>query len=146
MPLVDKTNPVNELDFTLDAFNQPKVYTGMIAIAHKIQNLLFMRKGDIPSIPDAGINIQSYRFKALDALLNNQLREQLSDQISAYITDMPIENIDVSVLKNNGEFYLLIRFILYQEETEILFGIQQKKGEIVNFDFKVYDNNSVEIW
>jgi hypothetical protein len=146
MPLIDKNNPVNELDFSLDACNEQKVYTGAMAYAHKIKNLLFMRPGDLPSMPDVGINIQSYRFKAFDTLVNNQLREKLSDQVSAYVTDMPVENIDISVLKDKGDFYLLIKFSLMQDESEVVFGIQQRKGEIVNFNFEVYDNESVEIW
>ena len=57
-----KNSTVNEMDFKLDNFENQKIYTGALAIAHKIKNLFFLRPGDMPSLPKAGINIQSYRW------------------------------------------------------------------------------------
>ena len=99
MGLINKTDPVNEMDFKLNSFNEQAIYTGTLAIAHRIKNLLFMKPGDLPSLPDAGINIQGYRFKALDDLVSGVLKEKLSDQITAYITPMPVENIDIAIVE-----------------------------------------------
>lgn len=140
MALIDKTNPVNEMDFKLNNFNDQTIYTGTLAYAHKIKNLMFLRPGDIPSLPDAGLYIQSYRFKAMDDLLSGTLREKISDQISTYVMDLPIENIDISTGYYNGDYYLIIGIYLYQEQAEVIYGIQQPKGDIVNFNFKIYDN------
>ena len=140
MALIDKTNPVNELDFKLNNFNEQEAYTGTLAYAHKIKNLLFLRPGDHPSLPEMGLNIQSYRFKAIDDLVSGSLKEKISDQISTYVMDLPIENIDISTGYYNGDYYLILSIYLYQEDAEIVYGIQQPKGEIVNFNFKIYDN------
>lgn len=146
MPTLDKTNPINEMDFTLDNFNEQKIYTGALAYAHKIKNLLFMRPGDFPSMPDAGINIQSYRYKGLDNLVSGELKEKISDQITKYITSIPNENIDVSVIRLNNDFFLVLKIILVETDKQIVYAIQQSKGELVNFNFKIYDNEKVEIW
>lgn len=137
---------INEFDFCLDNFEDQKIYTGAMAYAHRIKNLFFMRPGDFPSLPEAGINIQSYRFKAVDDLLSGSLKEQISKQLSAYIADIPVENINISTASAKGQYYLIISIVLYQVNSTIIFAIQQGNNDLVNFNFKIYDNESVEIW
>lgn len=129
-----------ELDFSLDNFNEQKVYTGALALAHHIKNLLFMRPGDYPTIPEMGINIQSYRFKALDLLLSGSLKEHISRQISAYITNISVDNIQIDTSLWKGDYYLIITIVLVETETKVIYAVQQTKGEIINFNFKLYDN------
>ena len=119
------------MDFKLNGFNEQEIYTGTLAYAHRIKNLLFMKPGDFPSIPDMGINIQGYRYKALDDLVAGALRENVADQISKYIMDLPIENIDISTGFYNNDYVLVLRIYLYQEKAEIIYAIQQPKGEVV---------------
>ena len=64
-----------------------------------------MKPGDLPSLPEAGINIQGYRFKALDSLVSGVLKEKLSDQITAYITPMPV-GIIVALWSSLGTGFL----------------------------------------
>ena len=97
-------------------------------------------------MPDAGINIQGYRFQSIDAILSGELKEKLSDQITKYITDIPSDNIGIDLSQYNGEYYLLIRFSLYQTNQDIIFGMAQSKNDIVNFNFKIYDSKKVDIW
>ena len=99
-----RTSTVNEMDFNLDAFNNQKVYVGALAYAHRIKNLLFMRPGDIPSIPEAGLNIQSIRFQDMDVLATGELKEKISTQISLYVYDITTDNIDISevIVVSNG--------------------------------------------
>lgn len=146
MPNLNRSNPVNEMDFTLDSFNEQKIYSGALATAHKIKNLLFMKKGDFPSIPDMGINIQGYRYQALDLLVSGRLKEDISDQISKYVTDVPIENIYIGTSSYKGEYFLILKILLTEENNEIIYAIKQSKGEVVNFNFKIYDMEKVDIW
>lgn len=141
-----RNSTVNEMDFSLDAFNNQKVYVGAMAYAHKIKNLLFMRKGDFPSDPDMGINIQSIRYKDMDTLAAGTLKENLSAQISAYVIDISSEDISISVNKYNGQYYLLIGIKLTQLQTELLYAIDNDHRDVVNFNFKVYKTANAEIW
>ena len=141
-----RSSSINEMDFCLDAFNNQKVYVGAMAYAHKIKNLLFMRKGDFPSDPDMGINIQSIRFKDMDALASGSLKETLSAQISAYVVDVTTDDIALSVNKYNGNYYLLITIHLEQLNSEIIYAIDDNKREVVNFNFKIYQTTNAEIW
>lgn len=146
MPNLNRSITINEMDFHLDDFNEQKIYVGALAQAHKIKNLLFMRPGDFPSLPEMGINIQSYRYHALDNILSGKLKEAISDQLTSYVTDVPVENIDISATKYNGFYFLILKITLIESDKQIIFGIQQQKGELVNFNFKVYDNEKVQIW
>lgn len=141
-----RTSTVNEMDFNLDAFNNQKVYVGALAYAHRIKNLLFMRPGDLPSIPEAGLNIQSIRFQDMDVLATGELKEKISTQISLYVYDITTDNIDISVNKYNGQYYLLIKITLQQLNSEIMYAVEEKKRDVVNFNFKVYQNENVDIW
>lgn len=145
MPNLDKSNPINEMDFSLNNFNEQKIYTGAMAYAHKIKNLLFMRPGDFPSMPEMGINIQSIRYQSLDDLVAGELREKLSDQITKYIMSLPVENIEVSAMKANGDYFLILKFTLTETE-QIVYAVQQSKGQLVNFNFKIYETEKVDIW
>jgi hypothetical protein len=140
LALIDKNNPVNEMDFKLNGFNEQEIYTGTMAYAHRIKNLLFMRPGDFPSIPEMGINIQGYRYKAMDELIAGALKENNSDQISQYIMDLPMENIDISTGFYNNDYVLILHIYLYQERAEIIYAIQQPRGNVINFNFKIYDS------
>ena len=146
MPLIDKTNPVNEMDFKLNNFNEQEIYTGTLAYAHRIKNLLFMRPGDFPTMPEMGIYIQGYRFRSMDSLVSGTLRETIANQVSTYVMDLPLENIDISTGYYNNDYFLIIKIYLYQEQSEIVYGIQQPKGEVVNFNFKIYDNVKPTVW
>lgn len=145
MALIDKTNPVNEMDFKLNNFNEQAIYTGTLAYAHRIKNLLFLRPGDIPSMPEAGLNIQGYRYKALDDLVSGALKEDIATQVSNYIVDLPIENIDISTGFWQNDYFLILKIYLYQEDSEIIYAVQQPKGEVVNFNFKIYDKEKIPI-
>ena len=145
MPNLDKSNPINEMDFSLNNFNEQKIYTRAMAYAHKIKNLLFMRPGDFPSMPEMGINIQSIRYQSLDDLVAGELREKLSDQITKYIMSLPVENIEVSAMKANGDYFLILKFTLTETE-QIVYAVQQSKGQLVNFNFKIYETEKVDIW
>ena len=145
MPNLDKSNPINDMDFSLNNFNEQKIYTGAMAYAHKIKNLLFMRPGDFPSMPEMGINIQSIRYQSLDDLVAGELREKLSDQITKYIMSLPVENIEVSAMKANGDYFLILKFTLTETE-QIVYAVQQSKGQLVNFNFKIYETEKVDIW
>ena len=141
-----RNSTVNEMDFTLDAFNNQKVYVGAMAYAHKIKNLLFMRKGDFPSDPNMGINIQSIRFKDMDLLASGTLKETLSQQISMYVVDITTDDISISVNKYNGNYYLLVSIKLQQLNSEIMYAVEERKRDLVNFNFKIYQTTNAEIW
>ena len=105
-----------------------------------------MRPGDMPSIPEAGLNIQSIRFQDIDVLAAGDLREKLSTQITAYVFDITTDDISISVNKYNNQYYLIITISLTQLNTEIMYAVENKRRDVVNFNFKVYQTENVEIW
>ena len=96
-------------------------------------------------MPEIVIHIQSIPYQALDYLVAGERREQLSDQITKYIMSLPVENIEVSAMKANGDYFLILKFTLTETE-QIVYAVQQSKGQLVNFNFKIYETEKVDIW
>lgn len=132
-----------ELDLSLNNFKEQKTYSGAIGKAKDIQNLLFMKPGDFPSVPDMGINIASIRYKDIDSLTSGDLRETIRSQINKYITAVPLENIVISKAKINNTYVLFIDITLYADNQalDLTYGIQQQgENNIVNFQLNITEN------
>lgn len=132
-----------ELDLSLNNFKEQKTYSGAIGKAKDIQNLLFMKPGDFPSVPDMGINISSIRYKDIDSLSSGDLREKIRSQINKYITAVPLENIVISKAKINNTYVLFIDITLYADNQalDLTYGIQQQgENNIVNFQLNITEN------
>lgn len=132
-----------ELDLSLNNFKEQKTYSGAIGKAKDIQNLLFMKPGDFPSVPDMGINISSIRYKDIDSLTSGDLRETIRSQINKYITAVPLENIVISKAKINNTYVLFIDITLYADNQalDLTYGIQQQgENNIVNFQLNITEN------
>lgn len=132
-----------ELDLSLNNFKEQKTYSGAIGKAKDIQNLLFMKPGDFPSVPDMGINISSIRYKDIDSLTSGDLREKIRSQINKYITAVPLENIVISKAKINNTYVLFIDITLYADNQalDLTYGIQQQgENNIVNFQLNITEN------
>lgn len=108
----------NELDFSLNGFGQQKVFTEAEAVYHQILLLLFLRPGDYPSLPEMGINIsKQVRYKNLDFLVGNELREFIVKQIREYLTHIDLDDLNIWSAKYKGEYFIVLDFKLRAEKT-----------------------------
>lgn len=132
-----------ELDLSLNYFKEPKTYTGVMGKAQDIKNLLFMKPGDFPSIPDMGINISSIRFEDIDALMAGDLREKIKSQITTYIANVPLDDVVISISKVKGMYVLFIDISLYADKQRVTanYAFAQKKYKIINFQLNLTENN-----
>ena len=66
---------LKELDFDVDGFGNQKYLTDAESAAKQILIMLFLRKGDYPSMPELGIDISKYvRFKNMDMVNGGALK------------------------------------------------------------------------
>lgn len=135
-----------EFDFSINSFQQQKEYTGTMAYARKIKNLLLLKPGQFPSIPEMGINISAIRFHLIDSLMAGNLRETIMNQIDSY-TDIQVSDVIISTVEayDKGDVVLLIEIELTDSGQTIAYAIQQKSSTVVNFNFKIYDSETVKI-
>lgn len=129
-----------ELDMSLNYFREQKTYEGILGKAQDIKNLLFLKPGDYPSIPEMGINISAIRFKDIDVLLAGDLKDIIKTQITAYIDNVPLEDVNLYLAKVNNIDVLFIDITLVSEPETITIAIAQKNNQIINFDLNLTEN------
>lgn len=131
-----------ELDLSLNYFKEQKTYEGVMGKAQDIKNLLFMRPGDFPSIPNMGINISSIRFEDIDILTAGELKDKIKSQISSYISNVPLDDVDISISKVKGMYVLFIDIKLFADNKYMTasYALAQKKYKIINFQLNLTEN------
>lgn len=108
----------NELDFKLNGFGEQKVFREAEAVYHQLLLLLFFKPGDYPSLPKMGVNIsKQIRYKRLDYLVGNSLKELIMQQIREYLTQIDVEELNIWSSVYKGEYYVILDFILSAEKT-----------------------------
>ena len=122
-------------DVTLDtdSMGRPKVISSFEVGVNIILTLLFMKPGQYPSIPDLGIDIESYLHEyADDERIPVEIKNKLSDQCNKLdISGLTInvsfdktsEGIDALVIDITGNQY-----IAYGNDTDhVIIGISYDK-------------------
>ena len=96
----------------VDGYNKPKVISSFEMMVNAILTLLFMKPGQFPSIPDLGIDIESYLHEyADDPSIPSSIEVKLNDQCNRLqytgltfecFFDKTTEGIDCLVIKITG--------------------------------------------
>ena len=128
----DVDEQLGELDFSLNGFNKQSVLRGVYAYARLIDRLLRKRKGTNPSVPDMGIDLDSYRFSDINLMVAGSLRNVILNQISTYIPNLPIQDINVSTMKYKNDYILYIKISIIQENLTFQLAYLQRKRSIIN--------------
>jgi hypothetical protein len=89
-------------DFTFDpsAYGRASEFTDSSAFILAIRNLLLSRKGNYPFNPSLGMNIEKYQFDLLDDIQLNEIKSELTRQITEYLP--PFQDIQIDVRKINN--------------------------------------------
>lgn len=99
-----------ELLLDINLFNKPAELIGKDAWAKLAINLLFLRKGTYPSVPEMGIGIQDYEYEFVDTAIL-KLNEDIMEQFRTYLPDLPLVDVQVSSTKYNGHSILIVGLI-----------------------------------
>ena len=96
----------------LDAFNKPKVISSFEMAINAILTLLFMKPGQYPSVPELGIDIESYLHEYADdpkipSSIESKLRDQCNQLELINLTfqcyfDKTVEGIPCLVIRITG--------------------------------------------
>ena len=96
-----------ELLLSTNVFNKPTELIGKDAWARLVLNLLFMRKGTFPSMPNMGVGIQDYQYEFLDTAISS-LNFEIEDQINTYLPDLPVSSVNVTSTEVDGQTMLIL--------------------------------------
>ena len=106
----------------IDDFRRQKVVTAAQGYANQILTLLSLKRGDIPSIPDAYIDIsKALRYKDMDLITGGALKERIVDKIRTYLPEVPLDSLneikDTNIIHMvyDNKFYILCTKILTKQ-------------------------------
>lgn len=111
-----------------DSASKPKVISTFEMAVNIILTLLLMKPGQYPSIPELGINIESYLFEyADDKSIPKKIREELEEQCNRLsITDITIDCI-IDELEGNPALILQIegseRMTIGSKSKKVIIGV-----------------------
>jgi hypothetical protein len=103
-----------ELCFAVDNYNKPKVLQGIDAKTSRFLKLLYMKPGTIPSSPNMGVNITSYKFNFMNDDLTIQLKVKIEEQVSQYLPELNISDMIITPYKG----YLIVAVEEYDDVTK----------------------------
>lgn len=124
-----------ELVLGINVFDQPAEVSGTNAWGALVANLLFMVPGTIPSDPEMGCDLGQYEFSFIDDV-KDDIEENIRNQLSTYLPDIPLEMIDISNGSASGDpniLYIKLIFDMEDSEENIAVVAAEKVNSIINF-------------
>lgn len=124
-----------ELGLSTNVFNKQTEYQGKTAWFQLILNLIFLRPGTYPSIPNMGVGIQDYEYEYIDDVKDN-IRTKIEEQINLFLPDVPLASVDVNSVNYEGKTILLI-IISLNDNGQIVTGAvasEVTKNRLIDFD------------
>lgn len=110
MPMYESTNVGYDCAFELNEFNEPKIYSELETIKNVLMTILFAKPGQYPSLPQIGIDIESYLYKFYDDIDISELQQKLITQCEA-----------LGVYISNGA--INIRKTIYRDQPSLIITI-----------------------
>ena len=124
-----------ETSLQINSFDKPTELNDVAAWSQLMLNLLFLKPGTYPSMPDMGIGIEQYQYEFLDDAID-ELSAKIITQQQTYLPDIPLDNIQVSKYDNNGHptLIILMNFTTSAGSQSSAIAFDTSKRNFLNFD------------
>ena len=124
-----------ELGLSTNVFNKATEYQGKTAWFQLILNLIFLRPGTYPSIPNMGVGLQDYEYEYIDDV-KDHIRNKIEEQVNLFLPDVPLASVEVTSVEYEGKTILLI-VISLEDNGQIVTGAVA--SEVTNhlIDFEI---------
>lgn len=128
-----------DVGFGLDDFQNMKVYSEGESIARYLLNILLMRPGNMPGLPHIGLNIRDLLYHSMDEIDSQDLKDKISTQCKALMTNILSEEIFVGVVEYKENSFLLIRIpVLIEGQKQVVnYAFYQTEAREIKFDFEI---------
>lgn len=97
-----------ELSLEIDSFDRPKELTKAQAWSQLILNVIFLKKGTYPSLPELGIDIRQYDYEFMDTACA-RLQEEIAEQHATFLPEVPLVGVMVSSTDFRGQPIMLVQ-------------------------------------
>lgn len=132
----------SELDFGLDNFGNQKTLSEADTIAQLLLNILFMRPGQMPSMPHIGIDIKKYLYRFEDEIDTTALKNEISSQCSTLIPYIDLSSMQLLTVNYHGEgvLMIIIPLMIRGNDENLLIGLKKNKDTGgITFNYQIED-------
>lgn len=117
-----------EIDFSTDKYNSPVYLSKRDSIAQIIINGLFLKKGNLPSHPDRGVDIESYLYKPSDSVDQLKILTDLKATCGESLVGNELQSLTFQMVNYQGKEVALIIIKLLIDTTEDVMAISLQRG------------------
>lgn len=129
----------HEVAFGVDSFGKPKVLSDKDTIAQLIINILYLRPGQLPSMPMLGIDIYNYITPSVGEEGLNDLSAYITSQCAALAPYIELTGTSAKLMTYQGKPILLIIIpitINGESETLLVGARKDTNGRVIfNYEF-----------
>ena len=124
-----------ETSLQINSFDKPEELSGVSAWSQLMLNLIFLKPGTYPSLPQMGVGIEDYQYDFLDEAVES-LSTAITEQQKVFLPDVPLSGLKISKIEKSGQPILVIQ--LYFDtadgaETSAI-AINTSKRNFLDFD------------
>lgn len=122
----------SEVQFQQNSFGTASILSLSETVSQLILNILFMKPGQLPSLPHVGMNISQYFTYqvSLDEIDITGIKNKIQSQCSSLSHYIDLPGIQLSNVKDSLVFVMPL--IISNENETLLIGVKQKStGDIV---------------
>ena len=124
-----------EVSLQINSFDKPTELNDVAAWSQLMLNLIFLKPGTYPSMPEMGIGIEQYQYEFLEDAVD-EISSKIITQQQMYLPDIPLENLQVSQYDNNGHPVLIILMVFNTTSgtQSSAIALDTSKRNFLNFD------------
>ena len=124
-----------ETSLQINSFDKPEKLTDVSAWSQLMLNLIFLKPGSYPSIPEMGVGIEDYQYDFLDEAIS-ELSSKITTQQQTYLPDIPLDGVEISSYDNNGQMILIIQLYFSTSSGPVssAIAVNTSKRNFLDFD------------
>ena len=134
---------IREATFNIDKYKKPVLLSEKESLVQLILNALFMVPGNLPSHPNAGVNILKYLYKPMSDSMSAEIESSLRATCGTSLADTILKSVLTEIVETEygPTMILLIRLnIDTEDDTEesktLSVIIQQRESRVhLNYEF-----------
>lgn len=136
-----------DIGFDKDNFQKSKIYNTTDSLVNYILNILIMRPGNMPGMPEMGINIGQYVHPNMQTQLDvNMLKGLILSNCEALLPYLSSDDLYIGVVRDEDDRdILLIKIPLLvdessREEKDVYYAFYRSQLNELKFNFLVDDD------
>lgn len=124
-----------ETSLEINSFDKPAELSNVSAWSQLMLNLIFLKPGTYPSIPEMGVGIENYQYDFLEDAIS-ELSSKIVDQQQRFLPDVPLSGVQISKIEQKGQPILIIQlfFTTEADTTSSAIAINTSSRNFLDFE------------